>query len=147
MLLGGPALEIGDWMVRGRIEGGVLIAEAGASVWNARDAGGERARAKGVVPQLEVFSLDGRRLYHYIGWASTNRRDFPATREEERIKLAEKSDDRQHMLIGHHPPQFASSLDVVEGRITLRGDNLVRPITATFMMGLGRDGELWLDPS
>lgn len=45
--IAGPQLSIGDWSMKTRLHADQAITEAGASVWNARDAGGERACAKG----------------------------------------------------------------------------------------------------
>ena len=145
--LAGPSLALDEWGIRGHREEGVRIARAGVSIFNGRDAGGERARARGVVPQVEIFELDGTRIYHHVGWVASNNRDFPATREEERLVLAEKRDDEKTMSIGHHPPHRRSGAHCLEGKITLRGDNLSRPTVAIFMLGLGEHGELWVKRS
>jgi hypothetical protein len=143
-LLSGPRMTTGDWSIRHRLERDQVIASAGVSIWNGRDAGGDRARARGVVPQVEVFTPDGQRLYHYVGWAATNGRDFPATREEERLKLAEKVKGEDHYLIGHHAPFRHCRATYIEGRLTLRGANLPRPVIYKFCLGLDQDGELWV---
>ena len=55
-MLSGPRMSAGDWSVKLRLEEDQMIATAGVSIWNGRDAGGDRARARGVVPQVEVFT-------------------------------------------------------------------------------------------
>lgn len=143
-LLAGPQMSIGDWSTNVRLEEDRMIARAGVSIWNGRDAGGDRARARGVVPQVEVFTPDGERLYHHVGWETNNQRDFPATREEERLKLAEQTRGEGHYLIGHHSPFRHCTQTYVEGRLTLRGANLSRPIVSKFSLGLDEKGNLWV---
>ena len=146
-MLSGPRMSAGDWSVKLRLEEYQMIATAGVSIWNGRDAGGDRARARGVVPQVEVFTPDGQRLYHHVGWATRNDRDFPATREEERLKLAEKVKGEDHYFIGHCSPLRHSTATYVEGRLTLRGANLPRPVIYKFSLGLDQHGDLWVSGS
>lgn len=105
---------------------------------------GPARKAKGVVPQVEVFTPEGQRIYHHVGWELTNQRDFPATREEERLKLAEQTKGERHFLIGHCPPYRHSTESYVEGRVTLRGQNLSHPLVSWFSLGLDQNGDLWL---
>lgn len=142
--IAGPRMSVGDWSVHARLDEDRMISQAGVSVWNGRDAGGDRACARGVVPQVEVFTPDGQRLYHHVGWEVTNTRDFPATREEERLKLAEKVADEDFYLIGHCSPFRHCRQRYVEGRLTLRGANLSRPIVFRFSLGLDENGNLWV---
>lgn len=143
-LLSGPRMSVGDWSVKVRLEGDKMVANAGVSIWNGRDAGGDRACARGVVPQVEVFTPDGQRLYHHVGWATKNDRDFPATREEERLKLAEQIKGEDRYLIGHCSPFRHCRVSYVEGRLTLRGANLSRPVVYKFSLGLDQNEELWV---
>jgi hypothetical protein len=143
-LIAGPRISIGEWSMDVRLEKDQMIAQAGVSVWNGRDAGGDRACARGVVPQVEVFTPDGQRLYHHVGWEASNQRDFPATREEERLKLAEQTRGEDYYFIGHRSPFRHCKESYVEGRLTLRGANLSRPVTSWFSLGLDESGNLWV---
>lgn len=136
-LLAGPQMVVGEWSMDVRLDKDQMIAQAAVSVWNGRDAGGERACARGIVPQVEVFTPDGQRLYHHVGWEATNQRDFPATtREEERLKLAEQTRGEDYYFIGHRSPFRHCTDSYLEGRLTLRGANLPRPIISKFSLGL-----------
>lgn len=143
-LLTGPQMAVGEWSMNMRVDKDQMIVQAGVSIWNGRDAGGERACARGVVPQVEVFTPDGQRLYHHVGWEATNQRDFPATREEERLKLAEQTRGEDYYFIGHCSPFRHCKDNYVEGRLTLRGANLPRPIISKFSLGLDEKGNLWV---
>jgi hypothetical protein len=143
-LLAGPQMAVGEWSMDMRLDKDRVIALAGVGIWNGRDAGGERACARGVVPQVEVFTPDGQRLYHHVGWEESNQRDFPATREEERLKLAEQTRGENYYFIGHRSPFRHCTENYVEGRLTLRGANLSRPIISKFSLGLDEKGKLWV---
>lgn len=145
--LAGPSLVIGDWRVALSLGTKGPTGTASVGIWNRRDAGGKKAEVRGAVPEVEVFDLAGHRVYHHVGWASGASRNFPATREEERLKLAEKEQRGDLMLVGHVPPLFATGDDVLEGKLSIRGENLSKPITARFTLGLRQDGSLWVEPA
>lgn len=141
----GPSLVVGDWRVMLSTHNSSITGTAVVSVWNRHDAGGERATARGVVPQVEIFDLGGRRMFHHVGWAGYSKRDFSPTREEEQMTLAQKEHTSGTILVGHPNPLHARATDTFQGTITLRGENLRRPVTASFIFGLRKDGSLWLE--
>jgi hypothetical protein len=109
-------------------------------VLNARESGGSRAVARKVVPQVEIFDHDGRRLFNYVGWDNCSERDFRPTREEHRVFIAGKwKDDEDFFAIAGSPPDrgvgsrqmVGATYDVT---ITLRGENLRHPISTNFLL-------------
>lgn len=109
-------------------------------VTNARESGGSRAVARGVTPQVEIFEHDGTRLFNYVGWDSSSKRDFRPTKEEHRLFIAGKWQDQEDFfaVAGGVPQREVGSQRMVgqtyDVRVTLRGDNLRRPISATFLL-------------
>lgn len=109
-------------------------------VTNARESGGSRAIARGVTPQVEIFEHDGTRLFNYVGWDVASERDFRPTREEHRIFIAGKWEDEEDFwaVAGGVPDREVGSRRMVgqtyDVRVTLRGDNLRRPISTTFLL-------------
>jgi hypothetical protein len=75
-------------------------------VMNARETGGSHAVARKVVPQVEIFDHDGRRLFNYVGWDNWSERDFRPTREEHRVFIAGKwKGDEDFFAIAGGPPE------------------------------------------
>lgn len=125
---------------------GVTIAEtvrasfATVLVTNARESGGRRAIARGVTPQIEIFEHNGTRLFNYVGWDIASERDFRATREEHRLFIAGKWEDQEGFfaVAGQVPDREVGTREMVgetyDVRVTLRGDNLRRPVSAMFLL-------------
>jgi len=123
-----------------RTAGPVSTSFASVLVFNAQDAGGAKAVARDVVPQVEIFEHDGRRVFNHVGWDTGSARDFRPTREEHRLYIAGKWKESEdfHPIVGTPLPGTISgrtlggpTYDVL---ITLRGENLKQPITKAFLL-------------
>ncbi|HEY0316883.1 MAG TPA: hypothetical protein VGC49_01170 [Solirubrobacterales bacterium] len=116
-------------------------------VLNARESGGSRAVARRVVAQVEIFDHDGRRLFNYVGWDNCSERDFRPTREEHRVFVAGKwkGDEDFFAITGTPPERGVGSREMVgqtyDVTVTLRGENLRRPISVNFLLANRGVGE------
>lgn len=116
-------------------------------VRNAREAGGERATARGITPEIEDCGD------RYVGWDTVSQRDFRPTREEHVIYVAFKEAEQNYAT-----PTMRRSNDRLGGpiwapsncpvRLTLRGDNLSEPLSYDFTLRVeGSGGRLYLEPA
>jgi hypothetical protein len=132
----GPRLEAGDFSEETRhAKGGPNLQVVRVAVFNARDSGGEVATARDVVPFLEAFDAEGKRVAHTRGsWGVDFRGTAPPTvtfrptREDHPLELVAKFPDADAAwLAGAVEPQLPRGLYTI--RASLRGDGLRKPAT------------------
>jgi hypothetical protein len=130
---------------------------AQVAVYNEQETG-ERAIARNVTPQVEIFDIsEEHRITHYVGWSATNQRDFHPTLEQQHIYIAEKlTGDEEcyavrgtpswiRRMVGNRivrvPRQESDRLpgDEFLVRITLRGVNF-KPVKGRFTLTNDRAG-------
>lgn len=120
-------------------------------IYNARESGGDRAKALEVVPHVEIFDHGGDLLAEHIGWDVAAARDFSPNREQHRLYIVGKWLDEEDCFFvqGRPPNEYSvgskrmvqSTYDV---RVTLRGKN-VEPMVAWYLLsnrGKGRCPQL-----
>lgn len=118
---------------------------------NARDRGGTRGVARGVTPEIEILDPRGGVVTRYVGWDNCAQRDFRPTREEHTVWIAYREHGGQSIFATLPGPEDRFMLGwgcSFEVRLTLRGENLRRPIVRTFSLttDLREPGGLELRP-
>jgi hypothetical protein len=114
---------------------------ASVTIYNAREAGGERAMARGITPHVEIFNHDGTRVVEYVGWDVAAERDFLPNGQQHWLHVVGKwKDEEDCFFVEGNPPDKNSvgSRRLGQGtydvRITLRGKNLRRPIERLYLL-------------
>jgi len=125
---------------------------AQVTVANQRESGGERATARGVVPEIEVFDVEGRRrLARYGGWDSAVERDL-APSAALLLYVAEKLQSWRDCHFVEGRPSLTTGTrrrgNTFRVRVSLRGDNF-RPVAGDFVLineGAGKSLSFWQAP-
>jgi hypothetical protein len=125
---------------------------AQVTVANQREGGGERATAQGVVPEIEVFDVEGRRrLARYGGWDTLRARDL-APADAHVLYVAEKLQSWRDCHFVEGRPSLTTGTrrrgNTFRVRVSLRGDNF-RPLRGDFVLineGAGKTLSFWQAP-
>lgn len=138
----GPKLVAGDFTEDTRsASGGPDLQVMGVRIYNELESGDESKIARGVVPTLEAFDLNGHRVAKTEGvWfpdrsgAVPSTVDFRPTQEAHPLELAGKFPDGDDAwLAGEADPPSLAPGDY-EIRVTLRGGNLKKPARLKFFV-------------
>ncbi|MFL5819937.1 MAG: hypothetical protein ACJ76S_04555 [Solirubrobacteraceae bacterium] len=125
---------------------------AQVTVANQREAGGDRATARDVVPEIEVFDVEGRRrLARYRGWDSASARDLPPSAQH-LLYVAEKLKSWRDCHFVEGSPSLTTGTrrrgNTFRVRVSVRAGNL-RPVHAEFVLineGAGKSLSFWQAP-
>lgn len=125
---------------------------ASVLVYNSRESGGDGAKAKEVVPHVEIFDHGGDLRAEHVGWDVAPGRDFSPNGERHRLYVVGKWKDEEDCYFVPGPIPDAPSLgsqrmvqSTYDVRITFRGKNLRQPIVEWFTLvnrGEGRCPQL-----
>jgi hypothetical protein len=125
---------------------------AQVTVANQWESGGERATAQGVVPEIEVFDVEGRRrLARYGGWDSARSRELPPAAAHP-LYVAEKLQSWRDCHFVEGRPSLTTGTrrrgNTFRVRVSLRGDNF-RSVRGDFVLineGAGKSLSFWQAP-
>ena len=125
---------------------------AQVTVANQREGGGQRGAAQSVVPEIEVFDVEGRRrLARYAGWDTAVALDVPPAGAQV-LYVAEKLQSWRDCHFVEGRPSLTTGTrrrgDTFRVRVSLRGDN-IRPVRGDFVLineGAGKSLSFWQAP-
>ena len=125
---------------------------AQVTVANQREGGGQRGTAQAVLPEIEVFDVDGRRrLARYGGWDTAVARDVPPA-DAQVLYVAEKLQSWRDCHFVEGRPSLTTGTrrrgNTFRVRVSLRGDNF-SPVRGDFVLineGPGKSLSFWQAP-
>jgi hypothetical protein len=125
---------------------------AQVTVANPREGGGQRGTAQAVVPEIEVFDVEGRRrLARYAGWDTAVARDVPPAGANV-LYVAEKLQSWRDCHFVEGQPSLTTGTrrrgNTFRVRVSVRGDN-IRPVRGDFVLineGAGKSLSFWQAP-